>query len=202
MTSRRLVGLSGLALAAADRSHGRQAPLLDLWRLSTPHIHPGTESWPLLPGSDDPHAMSPLYASVQGDGYLVSRAQEALLQGNPQVLNSNAMQHAAMLLVPLVPPPLVPQLARPPSPELDAATTHGSGDLEQHRAIRQAQDVEYAQAEAIDLQRQNHQMGTSGVERPETTRRGRRAPRMSMPGHLGCRFDAGSAFGIIAPPGA
>ena len=37
MTSRRLVGLSGLALAAADRSHGRQAPLLDLWRLSTPH---------------------------------------------------------------------------------------------------------------------------------------------------------------------
>ena len=40
MTSRRLAGLGGLALAAADRSHGRQAPLLDLWRLSTPQIHP------------------------------------------------------------------------------------------------------------------------------------------------------------------
>ena len=40
MTSRRLVGLGGLALAAADRSHGRQASLLDLWRLSTPQIHP------------------------------------------------------------------------------------------------------------------------------------------------------------------
>ena len=40
MTSHRLVGLGGLALAAADRSHGRQAPLLDLWRLSTPQIHP------------------------------------------------------------------------------------------------------------------------------------------------------------------
>ena len=39
MTSRRLAGLDGLALAAADRSHGRQAPLLDLWRLSTPQIH-------------------------------------------------------------------------------------------------------------------------------------------------------------------
>ena len=35
-----LGGLGGLALAAADRSHGRQAPLLDLWRLSTPQIHP------------------------------------------------------------------------------------------------------------------------------------------------------------------
>ena len=40
MTSRRLASLGGLALAAADRSHGRQAPLLDLWRLSTPQIHP------------------------------------------------------------------------------------------------------------------------------------------------------------------
>ena len=35
-----MVGLGGLALAAADLSHGRQAPLLDLWRLSTPQIHP------------------------------------------------------------------------------------------------------------------------------------------------------------------
>ena len=40
MTSRHLAGLGGLALAAADRSHSRQAPLLDLWRLSTPQIHP------------------------------------------------------------------------------------------------------------------------------------------------------------------
>ena len=40
MTSRRLVGLGGLALAAADRSHGRQTSLLDPWRLSTPQIHP------------------------------------------------------------------------------------------------------------------------------------------------------------------
>ena len=39
MTSDRLVGLSGLALAAADRSHGRQTSLLDPWRLSTPQIH-------------------------------------------------------------------------------------------------------------------------------------------------------------------
>ena len=39
MTSRRLVGLSGLALAVADRSHSRQASLLDPWRLSTPQIH-------------------------------------------------------------------------------------------------------------------------------------------------------------------
>jgi hypothetical protein len=39
MTSRRLVGLSGLALAAVDRSHSRQASLLDPWRLSTPQIH-------------------------------------------------------------------------------------------------------------------------------------------------------------------
>ena len=40
MTSRRLAGLDGLALAAADRSHGRQTSLLDPWRLSTPQIHP------------------------------------------------------------------------------------------------------------------------------------------------------------------
>ena len=40
MTSRDLVGLGGLALAAADRSHSRQASLLDPWRLSTPQIHP------------------------------------------------------------------------------------------------------------------------------------------------------------------
>ena len=39
MTSRDLVGLGGLALAAADRSHGRQTSLLDPWRLSTPQIH-------------------------------------------------------------------------------------------------------------------------------------------------------------------
>ena len=39
---------------------------------------------------------------------------------------------------------------------MDAATTHEPGDQEQHRAIRQAQDVEYAQAEADDLQRQTH----------------------------------------------
>ena len=39
MTSRRLDGLDGLALAAADRSHGRQPSLLDPWRLSTPQIH-------------------------------------------------------------------------------------------------------------------------------------------------------------------
>ena len=39
MTSRRLAGLGGLALAAADRSHSRQASLLDPWRLSTPQIH-------------------------------------------------------------------------------------------------------------------------------------------------------------------
>ena len=39
MTSRRLAGLDGLALAAADRSHSRQASLLDPWRLSTPQIH-------------------------------------------------------------------------------------------------------------------------------------------------------------------
>ena len=39
MTSRRLAGLDGLALAAADRSHGRQTSLLDPWRLSTPQIH-------------------------------------------------------------------------------------------------------------------------------------------------------------------
>ena len=52
MTSRRLVGLGGLALAAADRSHGRQASLLDPWRLPTPQIHPtklgfDTDQWEL-----------------------------------------------------------------------------------------------------------------------------------------------------------
>ena len=39
MTSHDLAGLGGLALAAADRSHSRQASLLDPWRLSTPQIH-------------------------------------------------------------------------------------------------------------------------------------------------------------------
>ena len=44
MTSRRLAGLGGLALAAADRSHSRQASLLDPWRLSRGRAQIGVHS--------------------------------------------------------------------------------------------------------------------------------------------------------------
>lgn len=69
-----------------------------------------------------------------------------------QVVNSNAMQHAAMLLVPLVPQP-----TQPPSPESGMVVTRETRDLEERRAIREAQDSEYAQAETDDLQRQHRQ---------------------------------------------
>ena len=68
----------------------------------------GITPWPAMPGSDDPHADSTILQSVQGDGYLIRRAQEVLLQGNPSVEGSNALQHAAMLLVPLTPAPAGP----------------------------------------------------------------------------------------------
>ena len=53
------------------------------------HVHIGLVPWPAMPASDDPHADSPILQSVQGDGYLIQRAQEALLQGNPRVSGSN-----------------------------------------------------------------------------------------------------------------
>ena len=98
----------------------------------------------------------------------MSRAQEALLQGNPHVPNSNAMQHVAMLLVPLVPQMPAPQSARPPSPGPDLEASE-SGSEEQRRAIRQAQDAEYAQAEACDLRRRDHQPLDTGEERQVDT---------------------------------
>lgn len=105
----------------------------------------GIAPWPLLPGSDDPYAMSPLYMHVQGDGYLVQRAQEAILQGNPTAVNSNVMQHAAMMVVPLVPQP-----TRPPSPH--PAPTEDSGS-----SLIQAQREEYQAAEDADRRRQQQQ---------------------------------------------
>ena len=76
------------------------------------------------------------------------------------------MQHAAMLLVPLVPQPPAPQSAQPPSPGPDLGARE-SGGVEQRRAIRQAQDAEYAQAEAEDLQRQDCHPGTGEVRRAD-----------------------------------
>ena len=72
------------------------------------------------------------------------------------------MQHAAMMLVPLVPQP-----TRPPSPESGPEVARDSSDLEARRALREAQDREYAQAEADDLWRQSQRPGepdTSGVD--------------------------------------
>ena len=105
----------------------------------------GITPWPALPGSDDPHADSTILQSVQGDGYLIQRAQEVLLQGNPSVNGSNALQHAAMLLVPLTPPPAEPTSPRP-TPPVDSGS-----------ALIRAQREEYRAAENADRQRQQQQ---------------------------------------------
>ena len=115
----------------------------------------GITPWPAMPGSDDPHADSTILQSVQGDGYLIRRAQEVLLQGNPSVEGSNALQHAAMLLAPLTPAPVGPTSPRPAPPE-------DSGS-----ALIRAQREEYRAAENADRQRQQQQQQQSTPNNPD-----------------------------------
>ena len=115
----------------------------------------GITPWPAMPGSDDPHADSTILQSVQGDGYLIRRAQEVLLQGNPSVEGSNALQHAAMLLVPLTPAPGGSTSPRPTPPE------------DSDSALIRAQREEYRAAENADRQRQQQQQQQSAQNSPD-----------------------------------
>ena len=117
----------------------------------------GITPWPTMPGSDDPHADSTILQSVQGDGYLIQRAQEVLLQGNPSVNGSNVLQHAAMLLVPLAPQPARPASPRPTPPEDDGS------------ALIRAQREEYRAAENADRQRQQQQQRQRTQSGPDGT---------------------------------
>ena len=110
-----------------------------------------------MPGSDDPHADSTILQSVQGDGYLIQRAQEVLLQGNPSVNGSNALQHAAMLLVPLAPQPARPASPRPTPPEDDGS------------ALIRTQREEYRAAENADRQRHQQQQWQRTQSGPDGT---------------------------------